>query len=415
MARGITLPYSPHTPTRKQLAFLLLPHQEAMYGGAAGGGKSDALLMAALQYADVPGYASLLFRRTYQDLALPGALMDRAKEWLRPTDAKWDDINKTWHFPSGASLTFGYLEHEDDRFRYQSAEFQMIGFDELTQFSESQYRYLFSRLRRLVGSPIPLRMRVASNPGGVGHDWVKRRFIDEGRAYGRVFIPANLDDNPFLDHLSYIKSMDELDPITRQQLLHGDWTARHGGSTFRREWFGVVDTVPADCVKVRYWDLAATEPKRGADPDWTAGVMMGKGANNALYILDVRRLRGSPQVVEHLIRQTAEMDGRYIPIRIEEEPGASGKSMIDYYMRQVLMGWNFQGVRTTGDKVVRANPVSSQAEAGNVKILHGGWNGAFLDEMEAFPQGGHDDQVDAVSGAFEYLVPRGGRKIPLHI
>ena len=121
--------YIPHKPTPKQLAFLMLDNSEALFGGAAGGGKSDALLMAALQYVNVPGYAALLLRKSYTDLALPGALMDRAKAWLMPTDARWRDSSKTWQFPSGATLTFGYLEHMGDEYRYQSTEFQMIGFD----------------------------------------------------------------------------------------------------------------------------------------------------------------------------------------------------------------------------------------------------------------------------------------------
>ncbi len=99
--------YIPHTPTARQAAFLLLPDQEVFFGGAAGGGKSDALLMAALQYVDAPKYAAILFRRTYADLSLPGALMDRAHEWLDGTDAVWNEQTKTWRFPSGATLSFG--------------------------------------------------------------------------------------------------------------------------------------------------------------------------------------------------------------------------------------------------------------------------------------------------------------------
>ena len=158
----------PHTPTVRQALFLSLPVTEALYGGAAGGGKSDALLMAALQFVDVPGYAALLLRRSYADLALPGAIMDRSKEWLRGTAARWHEPTKTWTFPSGATLSFGYLEAEQDKYRYQGAEFQFCGFDELTQFSETQYRYLFSRLRKSPGLAVPLRMRAASNPGGQG-------------------------------------------------------------------------------------------------------------------------------------------------------------------------------------------------------------------------------------------------------
>jgi hypothetical protein len=122
--------YIAHRPAVPQATFLLLNCYEAMYGGAAAGGKSDALLMAALQYVDVPGYSAILFRRSYPDLALPEAIMSRSKEWLKQTDAHWNEQSKRWTFPSGATLSFGYLDIEDDKYRYASAEFQFIGFDE---------------------------------------------------------------------------------------------------------------------------------------------------------------------------------------------------------------------------------------------------------------------------------------------
>ena len=403
--------YIPHEPTGKQLAFLVLPHQEAMFGGAAGGGKSEALLMAALQYVDTPGYAAILFRRTYKDLSLPEALMDRATSWLVNSGAHWNDIDKRWTFPSGATLTFGYLEHEADKYRYQSAAFQYIGFDELTQFSESQYRYLFSRLRRLEGSDLPLRMRAASNPGNRGHEWVKRRFITEGRDNGRVFIPAKLSDNPHLDQVAYRRSLEELDPHTRQQLLHGDWSAGDGGSLFRRETFEVVEEAPAGIRKLRFWDLASTEVQRSAtrdvnDPDYTAGALLGlKGG--VWYILDMKRVRLNPGGVENLIVQTAALDGPRVAIAMEQEPGASGKTVIDHYRRRMLVGLNFRGIPSTGSKVERARPLSAAADAGNVKLVNGPWIGAFLDEADAFPtKGAHDDQIDAVSGAMGMMRER---------
>jgi len=395
----------PHQPTLKQAEFLALTCSEALYGGAAGGGKSDALLMAALMFVDTPGYSAILFRRTYNDLALPGALMDRAMEWLGGTEAHWDGVKHIWRFPSGATLTFGNLEHEQDKFRYQSAEFQYIGFDELTQFLESQYRYLFGRRRRLdtaIARNIPLRMRSASNPGNIGHDWVKRRFLIEGVTSGRVFIPAKLDDNPHLDRAKYVESLQELDPITRRQYLDGDWTARHGGSIFKREWFTIVNEAPADIRKVRYWDLAATKPKQGRDPDYTVGALLGE-KNGVYWIFNIQRMQGAPPEVEALIKQTAVVDGRETRIYMEQEPGSSGVSQIDYYNRNVLKGYSFWGVKTTGPKEQRAAPVSSAAEAGNIKLVNGPWINEFLDEFEAFPEGMHDDIVDAVSGAFEQL------------
>src|SRR5262249_1743263 len=143
-------------------------------------------------------------------LSLPGALMDRAFAWLKGTAAKWSDKEKTWRFPSGATLTFGYLESDTDKFRYQSSEYQSIFFDEVSQFEESQYLYLFSRLRRLKGVEVPLRMRAASNPGGIGHNFVKQRFLVEGPDKGRVFFPSKLENNPYIDRDEYRASLQQL-------------------------------------------------------------------------------------------------------------------------------------------------------------------------------------------------------------
>ena len=140
--------FIPHGPTPRQAAFLMFDCLEAFYGGAGGGGKSDALLMAALQYADVPGYNALIIRRNIPDLAMPNALMDRAHAWLGGrNDAHWDESKKRWSFASGATLSFGHLEGTRDGDRYASAEFHFVAFDELTQFSEKQYLDLFARLR----------------------------------------------------------------------------------------------------------------------------------------------------------------------------------------------------------------------------------------------------------------------------
>lgn len=403
----------PHKPHPKQAEFLILLCREALYGGAAGGGKTNALLMGALQFVDVPGYSAILFRRTYKDLALPDAIMDRAHQWLQGTKARWKGDDYVYIFPSGAKLTFGYMKTDMDRYRYQGAEFQSIGFDEETQFTEIQYTYLFSRLRRGATVNIPLRMRGASNPGGVGHDWVKRRFLIEGPSHGRVFIPAKLDDNPSLDREQYRKSLMELDPVTRLQLLEGDWEARHGGSIFKREWFDTVNVMPVRCRVARYWDLASTQPRiQGRDPSYTVGVKMGE-LNGTFYIDDVVRGQWSPQQVEQIVAQTAQLDGYDVQIYMEIEPGSSGVSLIDHYRRNVLLGYAFRGHKTTGSKELRAIPLSASAEAGSVKIvgahrvdnawIGGEWIGSFLQELEAFPYGSHADQVDASSGCFTVL------------
>lgn len=222
--------FIPHKPTPKQAAFLLLPHLEAFYGGQPGGGKSDGLLMGALQWVDYPDYAGILFRRTFTDLALPGSLMDRAHEWLTSTAARWNENRKTWTFPSGATVSFGYLENENDKYRYQSSEFQYIAFDEVSQFMERQYTFLFTRLRRRTASPVPLRVRSASNPPTTADgQWVKSRFVLH-RTPDRPFIPAGLDDNPFIDKSEYLGALSHLDEVTRNALF--DWFASVEGLVF---------------------------------------------------------------------------------------------------------------------------------------------------------------------------------------
>lgn len=243
-AVGLKRRYAPQDPTDRQKLFLSLPHREAFYGGAAGGGKSSALLMGALEYVEVPKYSALILRRTFQDLAKPGALLDRSREWLSQTGARYNDQKKQWRFPSGAVLAFGYLENDADVYQYASAEYQHIAFDELTQFTERQYTFLFSRLRRLVDSDVPLKMRSASNPGGIGAEWVQSRFVPDDwepadavelrlvEKDGRAFVPARLTDNPYLDQAGYAQSLAELDDVTKAQLLEGDWQVRDRGNIF---------------------------------------------------------------------------------------------------------------------------------------------------------------------------------------
>ena len=206
----------------------MYPAPEILYGGAAGGGKSDAMLMAALQYVHVPDYSALILRRTYPQLSQEGGLIPRSHDWLSGR-AEWNEQRKTWRFPSGAVLAFGHLQYENTKYDYQSGEYQFIGFEELTQFTETQYLYMHSRTRRLEGSDVPIRIRATSNPGGVGHLWVYDRFI-VGSHPERAFIPAKLEDNPSLDIEEYERSLEHLDPTTRRQLRDGDWTARADGA-----------------------------------------------------------------------------------------------------------------------------------------------------------------------------------------
>lgn len=397
-------PWIPVSPFPRQQAFLSETATECLYGGAAGGGKSVGILAAALQLANEPGYSALLLRRTFRDLNQPKALIPLSHEWLRGTRARWDSRAFRWYLPNDVTIGFGYLDNANDIYQYQGAAYQFIGFDELTQFLEGQYTYLFSRLRKAAGMNVLLRMRATSNPGGVGHEWVRQRFIEEGRP----FVPARLENNPGLDRESYEAQLRRLDPVTQAQLRNGDWAIQPEGNLFKREWFAdkVDDNPPRHFVKVvRFWDLAATEERPGTDPDFTAGVLMGVDDRGTFWVLDVQEFRASPAEVESRVSATARIDGAdEVEVLIEQEPGASGKSLIDHYQRRVLPGHRVFAVRANGDKITRAQPFSAACQNGLVRLVRGSWVGRFIDRLTGFGLPGvHDDVTDAASGAHRGL------------
>jgi predicted phage terminase large subunit-like protein len=159
---------------------------------------------------------------------------------------------------------------------------------------------------------------------------------------------------------------------------------------------------------VRFWDLAATEPSSGnPDPDWSVGTLMlfDKGIS---YVMDVKRFRYRGEKVEQMIAQTAYEDGHGVPIRMEQEPGSSGKALADQYARYVLPGYDFHAIRATGDKVTRARPFAAAAANGNVRVVRAPWLTEWLDEFSSFPEATeHDDQVDSAVGAFTHLTGLG--------
>ena len=399
----------PFPPSIQQSKFLALNCIEAFYGGAAGGGKSDCLLQSAAQGVDDPNYRAIIFRRNYALLEQAGGLIPRSWDYFGDCGAKWQEKNHRWIFPSGAQIAFGHMENEKDYYRYKGGQYQFIGFDELTEFTREQYIYLFSRLRKKEGSNLSLRMRSASNPDGIGYEWVKQRFIVEGEKNGILFIPAKLTDNPHIDQLAYIASLDRLDPVSRARLLEGNWGIRPPGAMFRREWFnGCIkeESPPLQEVsaRVRFWDLAATEETTGKDPDYTAGVLMGKLKNKRFVVFHCIKQRGTPLKIKQLIKQTALIDGYSVKIVIEQEGGASGIWVVDDLVRE-LAGYRVSGKPSRRNKIERAGPFSSQCERGNVDLVQGPWVTDWLDSHEAFPTPGiHDDDVDATSGAFGELV-----------
>lgn len=437
--------YIPHYPHPKQQAFCWIDHDDVFYGGAAGGGKSDALLMAALQYVDIPGYNALLIRDNYANLIKPEGLLFRAHEWLQGTDAVWKGEPKFYLFPSGATLSFGYLDGPLDHFNYQGPAYQYCGIDEVVNIRENQALYLHTRLRikepeeykeelRALTdytdkeieyyyeqySQIPIRFRCASNPPTAEQlakgAWVKKLYVDEKTRGDRIFVPASLPDNPSINAEKYVKRFDRVDPITRAQLLKGDWNIKVKGRMFDRSWFNIVDQPPAQARRVRFYDPAHTEPatkKNQAgttDPDWFAGCKASVTEQKLLYFENVRRWRKTPHASEQEVLNTAKIDGKSVPIVIEREPAAGTKLVADYI--RLLAGYVVRGyINPKNYKNDQAMALASYAEAGNVYIVNGPWVEEFLDELEVYPDGLHDDQLRSAVGAFNELVGTGETNI----
>jgi predicted phage terminase large subunit-like protein len=404
-----------------------------LYGGECGGGKSEALVAAPLRWIHHPDFRAILFRRTFPELEK--SLIDRSSKLYPYFKASYNSSKHYWIFPSGARIYFGHLEHDKDVFSHQSAEYQYLGWDELTQFTETQYRYLISRLRG--PAEIPIRIRAGTNPEP---NWVMHRWApwvdrspdyrgirvnsadvlwylpdDQGGesivpagtpgAMSRTFIRAGRINTPQVT-ADYIHRLSTLDPVQRARLRDGDWGLAKGqGIYYQALWCPIVGRADLShaLARVRYWDRAATVPsKTNPDPDYTVGVLMARYPGDLYVIEDVVRLRSTPSAVDALLAETALADGTSTHIVVEQDPGQAGIAQVQATIR-ALAGFAVSSRRPTGDKVRRFSPFSSQAEAGNVRLMRGAWNQFYNQELERFPDGSHDDQCDATSGAFNFL------------
>lgn len=411
-------------PTKMQAAGLACGAFELFLGGAAGPGKSEYLVVAPMRWVSYPTFRAVLFRNSFPELQR--SLLQKADRLYPSRGARWREQSHTYTFPSGATIEFAYLERDADVRRYQGAEYNFIGFDELPHFSEYVYRYMGSRLRGTDG--IPMRLRSTGNPDGPHLEWVRERFKEwienraadgealwynpDGKAVpkgtpdtlSRSYIRGRLADNPYLDE-GYRARLMALDPVTRAKLLDGDWDACVGeGKLFHRTWWCYLDAAPPVVAKVRAWDLGA-----GGDP--TEGVLLGdrgeKGPDGLPHVpryavLDVVSHVGPPHEVHELVRATAEADGAGVVVRLPQDPGQAGKDQAETFKRE-LAGYTVVTKPVTGDKVQRAGGWSSQVGARNVGIVRAPWTPAFVAQHHAFPDTKRDDKVDAAADAFSEL------------
>jgi predicted phage terminase large subunit-like protein len=418
----------------------------AIYGGAAGGGKSWALLLEPLRHVTRnKEFAAVFFRRNTTQVRNPGGLWDESAKLYPLAAGRPVQHTLEWSWPRGGRVKFAHLEHESTVYDWQGAQIPLICFDELTHFTKSQFFYLLSRNRSMCG--VRPYMRASTNPDA--DSWVaefiawwidettglpipersgvirwfirindaiqwgdsvaelRERFGDDVEPKSVTFIAAKLSDNKALlaADPSYRANLMAQNAVERARLADGNWKIRPAaGLYFRRSWVEVVEAVPADLDIVRYWDLAATEKTDNNDPDWTVGIKLGQARQTGIwYVLNAVRLRESPLKVEQAILNTAKADGTGVRIGLPQDPGQAGKSQAQYMVRQ-LAGFNASTRAERGDKVTRFGPFSAQCEAGNVKFLRGSWNEDVFASLEAFPDAAHDDDADASGGAFGMFV-----------
>ena len=426
-----------------QYTFLSTSADIAFYGGAAGGGKSFALLLEHLKHFHNPKFRSVIFRRNSTQVRNPGGLWHESMAIYKNYKGHPREAFLEWRFPSKSTIKFAHLEHEKSIYDWQGSQIPFIGFDELTHFSENQFTYMLSRNRSTSG--IKPYVRATCNPDVTSwvRQWLDWYIGEDGFAIPErsgtlrwfirkdgvmhwnntreeliekfgvtelpksfTFISAKVTDNKILMEKdpSYISNLKALSRVERERLLDANWNVKAtAGNYFQKQWFEILDVIPNGWTgNVRYWDRAATKVHEGnKDPDWTRGLKMLRYPGYWL-VTDLRSTRDTPLAVEQLIKNTASFDGRTTTIYGEEDPGAAGKSDIGNFTR-MLAGYIVKVTRPTHDKETRAKPVSAQSEAGNIKILRGPWNEEFFNELENFPDGDHDDIVDTLSGAFNSL------------
>lgn len=437
-----------------QWQFMETPADIILYGGSAGGGKSWILQYEPIRFCGNPQFTALTFRRETTQIKAPGGLWDKSFELYLPFHASPNKTDLVWTFPSGATVRYGHMEQESDRFNWDGSQIAYIGFDQLESFTKIQFFYMLSRNRSTSG--VPPCIRATCNPvprqnkvGGwlrdlidwwIGSDGfaianrsgVIRWFVNYNdeitwgatreelvEKFGKdchplsfTFIRSRIYDNPKLMEADpgYLSKLKGLRRVDRERLLGdkekgGNWDVHdHAGTYFKRGYFPIINVAPKCTQIVRYWDRAATaadQAKKGSSH--TAGVKFGKTPEGEYVIFHVERFQGTPLTVSSSIDNIASADGNAIEIGIEQDPGQAGKAEAEGHVRRLISkGYRAYLNPVHESKGKRAEGVSAAAEAGLIKIVDGPWVDAFLNEAENYD--GTDkcvsDQIDALSGAF---------------
>ena len=408
-------------------------------------------MLEMLRNVSNPDFNAVIFRRNTSQIFNEGGLWDNAMTMYRPLGIEAVRTPyPTIRFPSGAKIRFSHLQYDKDVHQWQGAQIVLIAFDELAHFSSQQFFYMLSRNRSTcgvkpyvratcnpdadswlakfiqwwwdenTGYPIPERSGVIRYFVRVGDNIIwgdsKAEIVRDHPEVNKewiksfTFIASNLSDNKILMEKDpgYLGNLMAQSEVERERLLHGNWKIRPAaGKYFKRQYFTIVDVIP-DKVEawVRSWDLAATvATDANPSPDATAGVLMGRLSTGQYIVADVKHARLGANDVRKLVNTTATLDRlRYkiVRITVPQDPGQAGKEQANSYVK-MLAGYTVETVKPSGSKENRANPFASQVQAGNVLLLRGEWNDDYISELESFPDGSHDDMVDASSDAFNKL------------
>lgn len=439
-----------------QEVFLASPADIAIYGGAAGGGKTWGLLMESLRNVKNPQYGAVFFRRSTVQIRNEGGLWDESANLFPDAGGRPREHVLDWKFKSGATISFAHLEHDKTRLNWQGSQIPLICFDELTHFSEIQFWYMLSRNRSMcgvrpyvratcnpdvdswvanfiawwidqnTGLPIPERAGVvrwmvrigdkiawADSPQELAHHTMPDENGDMVPIPPKsvTFIAASVTDNKALMAAdpAYIANLMALPTVERERLMGGNWKIRpSAGLYFQRAWCEVIDVLPLNVYWCRGWDLAATIKTENNDPDSTSSTKIGVvdvGGVPKYIVAHNTNDQKSPAGVRELIQSTAEDDNRNgedVMISIPQDPGQAGKAQKESMAAQ-MTGYNVRFSLESGDKVTRFSPFSAQAQAGNVMILRGSWNDSWFNSLEGFPEAAHDDDPDSTARAFNAL------------
>ena len=429
--------------------FLSSPADIAIYGGAAGAGKSFALLLDPLRHIHNKKFGGVVFRRTMPQITAEGGLWDTPND-IYSRLSKPTEKPLRQRFKSGAKIEFHGIQYEKDLKNWDGSQIPFLGFDEMQHFTARIIFGLLARNRSTCGVRPYSRGTCNPDPDSFLRDFLEW-WIDQKTGYplyersGKIrfmarvsnelhwadtkddlirkfpgievipksvtFIPALITDNPTLLNLNpdYLANLHALPEYEKLRLLGGNWFSRpSAGELFKRSYFKIIDRSEVPHLKriIRYWDRAATLPsEKNPDPDWTSGCKIGMDSYGRSYIFNITKDRMEPFDVEQLIKMTAMVDGKEISIGIEQDPGSAGKMEAAYYIRQ-LTGYPVEAYPKNKNKLAYWKPLAAQAKAGNVYLVNGPWVESFLEEAEGVTDGtqpGHDDQMDSAAGGFMVL------------